>query len=218
LADYDRLAHSVRIRLLDRYPSKVVWGVIADARVEFAKLVHKIPNIGQGHVWQFNLNTSVMTLALYRNLTKYGYSLQEAVHVIYDLHEAYLNHYPPLLRSAYRRYFFSPFHRERLQRGAAKSQLCQYPDDWVFTYVEGDGMKFDFGVDIRECAIQKYFRAQHAEELTPHLCLLDHAMGKQLGLGFYRQGTLANGAAVCDCRWKLGAATQGWPPTSAQIE
>jgi hypothetical protein len=40
--------------------------------------------------------------------------------------------------------------------------------------------------------------------------LLEHALGKSLGLGFIRQGTLANGAMICDFRWKLSAKTLGW--------
>ena len=68
LADYDRLARSVRMRLLDRYHAKLVWGVIVDARLELARLIPKIPNNGNGYVWQFNLDISVMILALYRAL------------------------------------------------------------------------------------------------------------------------------------------------------
>jgi hypothetical protein len=40
--------------------------------------------------------------------------------------------------------------------------------------------------------------------------LLEHALGKSIGLGFTRQGRLANGAMVCDFRWKLSAETLGW--------
>ncbi len=212
LADYDRLARSVRMHLLDRYHAKLVWGVIADARLELARLIPKIPNIGKGYVWQFNLDISVMILALYRALKKYSYSLPESVQVIYDIYEAYLTRYPLGLRRAYRRYYFSQYHRDRLRHGAIRSQLCRYPGDWVFTFLDGDGVTFDFGIDINECAIQKLYRAQNADEFTPFVCHLDHAVGKMLELGFSRQDTLVNGAAVCDCRWKLGAETPGWPP------
>ena len=217
LADYDRLARSVRMRLLDRYHAKLVWRVIAEARLELAKLIPKIPNIGMGNVWPFNLDTSVMILALYRALKKYSYSLPESGQVIYDVYEAYLTRYPLVLRRVYRRYYFSQYHRDRLRHGAIRSQLCRYPDDWIFTFLDGDGVTFDFGIDISECAIQKLYRAQNAVEFTPYVCQLDHAVGKFLGLGFNRQDTLAHGAGVCDCRWKLGAETPGWPPISDKV-
>ena len=41
-------ARAVRLRLLDHYPAKLVWGVIADARQEFTALIPTIPSIGQG--------------------------------------------------------------------------------------------------------------------------------------------------------------------------
>jgi hypothetical protein len=158
-----------------------------------------------------------MMLAIYRALKKYSFSLSESVQVIYDISEAYLSGYPLPFRPVYRRYYFSQYNRDRLRRGAIRSQLRRHPDDWVFTFLDGDGIVFDFGIDISECAILKFYRAQNAELLTPFVCQLDHALGKLLGLGFHRQDTLSNGAAVCDCRWKLGAETPGWPPISDTV-
>ena len=212
LADYDRMARSVRLRLLENYPAKLVWGAIADTRREFTTLIPKIPYIGEKHVWQSNLDASAMYLALYRTLKKSGFTVNEAVQMTYAIFEAYLKKFPNLLRLAYPWYYFSPLYQNRLRHSAAASQLRQYPEDWVFTYVEGDGFTFDAGVDITECAILKFSLAQGAEECVPHLCKLDHAMGKYLSLGFFRRETLAEGAVVCDCRWKRGAETLSWTP------
>ncbi len=212
LAEYDRLMRSVKMGLLAHYPAKVVWGVFSDARPGFARLIPQIPSIGTGHIWQFNLDASAMTLAVSRTLKKYGFTKGESVQWVYHMFEAYLNHYPSILRWGYRKYYFSPFSRDRLRYEATRSQRCEHPASWVFDYLEGDGKRFDFGVDIHECAIQKFYCAQNAEEFTPCFCLLDHAMGERLGLGFFRQSTLVGGANVCDCRWKLGAATQHRTP------
>ena len=76
----------------------------------------------------------------------------------------------------------------------------------------GDGIVFDFGIDICECGIQEHYRAKNAGDNTPYVCHLGHAVGKMLELGFNRQDPLVNSAAVCDCRWKLGTETPGWPP------
>ena len=73
-------------------------------------------------------------------------------------------------------------------------------------------MTFDMGVDVTECAIIKFFRSQGAEELVPHMCQLDNTISKYLNLGFTRQRTLAEGATICDCRWKRGAETLNWTP------
>lgn len=212
LVDYDRMVRAVRMRLLDHYNSKLVWGTFAEARQRFAALISQIPDIGQRNVWQFNLDTSAMALALYSTLKAWGFTLPEAAQITRDSFEAYLQSFPRLLRLAYRWYYFSPLYQHRLRQGAVESQLRRYPGDWVFTYIERNDNAFDAGIDITECAIIKFYQAHKAAEFVPYLCELDHAMGKLFGLGLTRQGTLAEGASLCDCRWKRGAETSDWTP------
>jgi hypothetical protein len=204
--NYNRIGQAVRIRLLDRYPAKLIWGVIAETRRELAVLTPKIPFIGEKNIWQINLDTCVMNMALYRTLKKRRFELSEATQIQQDIFDAYLQSFPRPMRWVYRWYYLSPFHQKRLSQAAEKSQKRQYPGDWVFTYVEGNGHGFDYGVDISECAIVKLYRIHGVEdEYLPYLCKMDHAMSKILSLGITRNGTLAEGAPVCNCRWKRGA-------------
>jgi L-2-amino-thiazoline-4-carboxylic acid hydrolase len=212
LSSFQKMAQAVRIRLLMHYPAKLIWSVFADTRRELENLIPNIPPIGEKNIWQFNLDASAMSLALYRSLKKQGFSIPETALMFHRIYDAYLLSFPKPLRLAYSWYYFSPWSQARLRQSAAYSQLKKHSQDWVFTYVKGDGLAFDVGVDISECAILKFYRAQGAEELVPHLCKLDNAMGKYLGLGFTRQGTLAEGGPVCDCRWKRGAETLNWTP------
>ncbi len=210
LKGYNRMARSILPGMYEKYPSKWIAAAVTDTRQEFLRLIPQIPFIGENHIWQFNLDTAAMNLALYRALRKQGYSTEEIARMASDMFEAYLLSFPRPLRWAYRQYYFSSYSLNRLRRAAQASQLRRYPEDWVFTYVEGNGV-YDAGIDIHECAIVKFFHAQGAEEFAPHLCPLDHLMGNLLGLGFSRAGTLAGGAAVCDCRWKRGAVSQNGP-------
>jgi hypothetical protein len=207
---YARMGQVVRMKLLDRYPAKLIWGVFEDTRKELAFLATKSPYIGEKNIWQSNLDTCLMNMALYRILKKRKFEVNEAAHIQYDIFDAYLHSFPNTLRWAYHRYYFSRFHQNRLRAAAVESQKRQYPGDWVFTYVEGNGDGFDFGVDISECAIVKLCRVYGIDdEYLPHLCKLDHAMNRTLSLGFMRNGTLAEGAPVCDCRWNRNAAAVG---------
>ena len=212
LSSYQQMVHAVRLKLLPDYPTKLVWGVFADTQRELEALSPYIPAIGDHNIWRSNLDASVMSLALYRTLKKRYFSHPEAAQMIHKIFEAYLLSFPKPQRLAYGWNYFSPWSQARLRRSAAQSQLRKSAQDWVFTYVKGDGFTFDMGVDITECAILKFYRAQGAEELAPHLCKLENAMGKILGLGLARQGTLAEGTAACDCRWKRGAETLNWTP------
>jgi hypothetical protein len=83
---------------------------------------------------------------------------------------------------------------------------------------EGDGQEFDYGLDFTECGICEFYRAQRADELTPYLCLMDGVVSEVFCYGLVRYKTLAEGADVCDFRYKAGRETflyplrDGWPP------
>lgn len=210
MSAYNRIGQAVRMRLLDKYPAKLIWSVFADTRRELAVLAPKIPYIGEKNIWQINMDTCVMNLALYRTLKKRRFELKEAIQIQYDIFDAYLLSFPRPVRSAYRWYYFSKLHQKRLSQAAEQSQKRHYPGDWVFSYVGGNGHAYDFGVDITECAILKLYRVHGVEEeYLPYLCKLDHAMSNILSLGITRDGTLAEGAPVCNCRWKRSAVAVG---------
>jgi hypothetical protein len=81
---------------------------------------------------------------------------------------------------------------------------CQY----VFDYVPGDGVTFDYGVDYTECGTVKFLREQGAPELAPYLCPADILYSQALGWGLKRTTTLAERAERCDFRFKKDGETQ----------
>ncbi len=61
---------------------------------------------------------------------------------------------------------------------------------------------FDLGFDVARCAITRLFRDAGAEEYTKILCEVDFITSQLAGLELHRTGTIANGAAVCDFRFR----------------
>jgi hypothetical protein len=101
----------------------------------------------------------------------------------------------------------------RLEKAARRSQARRYPGDWVFEVVHGDGESFDFGVDMTECGIVKFFHSQGADEVVPYLCELDYIGAETMGVGLQRTKTLAWGCDRCDFRMTKDATTTAqWPP------
>jgi hypothetical protein len=107
---------------------------------------------------------------------------------------------------------------DRLRAAAAESQRRRYPGDWVCRFVEGDGETFDYGLDVTECGICTLYHAQGADELAPYMCLSDYVVSCTFDRGLVRHETIAEGAEVCDFRYKKGRETfvyplrAGWPP------
>ena len=217
LKDFDKTVRKYGRKILVRhYGDALADTILKEGRQEFEVLIPELPYIGgKKNPWTNILIQCTGFLALYRVLEAHGKTVEEAGRMAYELAEAQLLSYPKLLRRLIGRWSFTRYKLNKLRRQAAASQKRLYPEDWVLSFVQGDGKEFDYGMDITECAICKFFHAQGADELTPFGCLTDFAMSKALGLGLVRTMTIAEGAEKCDFRFKRGRETQqGWSPSS----
>jgi hypothetical protein len=91
---------------------------------------------------------------------------------------------------------------ERRKRRARLSQGRLYPGGYVFEYIQGDGVEFDYGYDFTECAAQKFYHIYDADEFLPYYCQLDFAYATLYQPGFSRIMTLAKGDPLCNHRFK----------------
>ena len=206
LRDFDKnKKHAGRI-LASHYGdlADAIWN---EAHREYEDLIPKIPYIGgRKNPIQAYLIQSTWALALFRALKNRGRTAEETGNICYEMIEAQLYSYPRLLRNLFGRWYFRRY-RLSMEKGAAESQKRPYPENSLWRFVQGDGKEFDFGMDMRECAICKFFHAQGADELTPYMCLTDFAVSKALSMGLVRASTIAEGGEKCDFRYKHGRET-----------
>jgi hypothetical protein len=204
--------------LLNRLGKSATRELMADIRREYGTLAPEMPYIGgKQNMFTEWLIYGVYYLAVYRVLKAKGQSVEEAGKVIYDTFQAMAD-YPKWLLRLVGRLKYNERYLGRLKEAAAKTQERCYPGNWVATFIEGDGESFDYGIDITECGIYKFYSTQGACELTPYLCLSDYVVSDAFDRGLVRYKTLAEGAEVCDFRYKKGRETfvnplrEGWPP------
>ncbi|MBN2007252.1 MAG: L-2-amino-thiazoline-4-carboxylic acid hydrolase [Anaerolineae bacterium] len=154
---------------------------------------------------------------MYNVLKSLGQTVEQTGRIIYETCETMADHPQWVLRLV-GGFKYNRGYVDRLKVAAAESQQRRYPGDWVCTFVEGDGETFDYGVDISECGICKFYHAQGAGELAPYMCLSDYVVSHAFDRGLVRYKTLAEGAEVCDFRYKQKRETyvyplrDGWPP------
>ena len=180
----------------------------------------QLPNIGSPteNAWASNMPPAALALATYRVLVPEYATVEDVGHILYQALQLNLSGIAPLIMHAT---YNEPAMIAKLKALAARSQQRQYPDDWVLTFVDGRGQDFTYGVDVTECAIQKYLVKQGAPALTRYLCLTDYLSSEAMGRGLVRHQTLAEGCAVCDFRFKRGRPSyleplrDGWPPKFA---
>ena len=201
-----------------RFGKKRATKQIKDIRHEFEALAPMMPDIG-GKDNRFTawLIFGVYYLAVYRVLKAQGHTVEETGKIIFDAYNAMAD-YPKWLLRLVGNFKYNEEYVDRLKIAVAKTQKRRYPGDWVATFIEGDGKKFDYGIDITECGICKFYHEQGAEELSPYLCLSDYVVSRSFDRGLVRYETLAEGSKVCDFRYKKGRTTfvnplrEGWPP------
>jgi hypothetical protein len=198
--------------ILKQYGEIQSYKILLEARQIFEKLIPQIPYIGgDENNFTKNLVDSVRYLALYKAMKKYGKTAEEAGRVIYEGYLKKISGPQPPIPLSER---LSPEQLlERGRQGAAKSQKRRYPGDYVYTFISGDGKRFDYGFDFTECASLKLHHTQGADEFLPYYCYLDFVAGKVRGFGFTRTMTLYEGHGKCNHRFKAGGKTKAdWPP------
>ena len=204
--------------LLARFGRDRAGDLMEGVRREYAALAPEMPYVGgEGNMFTEWLIYGVYYLAVYRALAAEGQTVEDVGRVIFDTFQAMADHPKWLLRLV-GSLKYSPGYVDRLGAAVAETQKHRYPGDWVATFVEGDGEEFDYGLDVTECGICKFYHAQGADELAPYLCLSDYVVSDAFDRGLVRYKTLAEGAEVCDFRYKKGRETfvnplrEGWPP------
>lgn len=100
---------------------------------------------------------------------------------------------------------FRPLPEAQMRFRAWRSQLRIYPEDYIFTFVKGDGVDFDWGLNYTQCPnVTLYKRHGAADLVYPLVCTMDYVAGKALFEGYLRTMDLATGGSLCDLRWKEG--------------
>ncbi len=206
---FDNTMGWFRPHLEELYGKEIADQVLREARIEYERLVPLIPFIGGTKVHMTeDLMESIRILAYLRVLKAQGKALEECKEVIYRGTKTRFAKYPRLvLKLGGIRAFSKPF-RRYLQKQAKESKERKYPQGFVFDFVAGNGKEFDWGLDIYECGICKFYKEQDASEFMKMVCSIDYILSDKLGYGLYRTSTLAEGAEKCNPRVKKGGITQ----------
>jgi len=213
LDQLDKFLTQSRALLIERYGEMQAATMHQETLDEYEQLIPDLPYIGRGNIFTGNLVQSAWALALYRVIRHHRGSLEEAGEVIHRAMEAKVNRMPAFLRRLKGKFRLSRWAVRMMKNAARRSQRREYPGDWVFEVVEGDGGAFDMGMDVTECGIVKFLHAQGADELAPYLCNLDYLVYQATGVELRRTMTLSWGCEKCDFRMVGdGEPIETWPP------
>lgn len=104
-------------------------------------------------------------------------------------------------------------------KAAADASLADpRPGEDVFEVVEpgstepGDEPAFEWGFNVKSCAICQLAAQYDAMSLVPYFCAVDDVISRRAGQGLRRTGSIAVGASHCDFRYAPDAEPQPLAP------
>jgi hypothetical protein len=96
----------------------------------------------------------------------------------------------------------------RFTNAAEQSQKNPRSGEFVFAVVSGKGEEFQWGQNIKSCAICYMASKYDLMELVPYFCATDDVVSDHSKLELYRSGTIALGATHCDFRYGAGSKSE----------
>ncbi len=141
-------------------------------------------------------------MAIGRVLRRHGVALPVIGDIERETYKAQLLTVPAAERIASGRQFMSLENQALLREQAAKSHAGEYPEDFVYDFVEpGPGDRFEFGINYKACGFCKFAGRHGDQELLPSICGLDFEAYATRGIRLERTQTLAGGASHCNFRF-----------------
>ena len=198
------------------YDRKKVNSWIDKSVKDLEELIPKMPYIGgnENTFTKFLVSPSIL-LPMSKIMREEEIPKRKIGQFIYEMAKKGYHMVPKFIRKRNAKNTFKEETKQNWREEAKKTQKKQYPEDWVSTYVEGDGDNYQYGLDMTECGLLKFWKSQGMEEFVPYLCLCDWAFWKATGIEVQRTETLANGGKKCDYRY-IGCNKKelqsGWPP------
>lgn len=199
---------------------KLQTEIMKKAHGKYREIIASIDEFGENDTHLINIISAAQFAAIYLSLppeyrltpatgtevfpeTAEGEALVSGAYTLRELSDFYefsMNDNPVMKQFA-KQSFFSASYWEKQAASAGKSQSSVNPYSWRFNFIPGEpGQSFE--ADFLYCGIWYLMRKLGIPEITPAMCRYDFGMTKLTDAEFSRAGTLAGGAAVCDCHYK----------------
>ena len=189
--------------LRERAPMSNIDRIRPEVMDEFEIVLTQMPYVGgaASRMSDFFMRL-IGFMAIGRVLQRHGVSLPVIGEIELETYKAQLLTVPDAERLASGSRFMSSENQALLREQAAKSHAEEYPQDFVYDFVEpGPDDRFEFGINYKACGFCK-FAARHGDkEILPHICGLDFEAYATRGIHLERTQTLAGGASHCNFRF-----------------
>jgi hypothetical protein len=204
---FDRVARTEKPVFINRFGEQKTENLLPRVREELKLALSELPDIGAKKPFSEFLLFTGMYYAIYKVLMEEEITVEDVGNLIWDTGVTFMEKVPLFVARIVGGVNFSTSYIYRLQQRAQESKLSQYPGDYVYEFIPGDGVNFDYGVDYLECASVRFLNQKGTPELARYICPMDILYSQHFGWGLHRTRTLAAGDDRCDFRFKKGGMT-----------
>ena len=148
-----------------------------------------------------------MIIAMFRAMNETGKTAEDVVRVWAAAADTLFARIPAWLADLGGQAILSKPMVNAFRKQASLSQEQRFPEDWVYTLLEGDGEEFDVGFEFSECAVIKLYQTMGTMDLAPFCNFVDVTYSHYMGLGLDASETLGMGCERCRMLFKKGRKT-----------
>jgi len=182
--------------------------IISETRDNFIQIIPEIPYIG-GKQNQFSavMVINAWIISFFRVMRAQGKTPEEVISICCRVADDYMASLPRIIVWTARKFAFGRLIARKMQQQAIQSRQRQYPQDFVYEYIKGDGKDFNWALEFTECAVNKFYDAQGVEELKPYCNFFDVIYSRYLNMGIDAGRTIGIGCRTCRLEYKKNRAT-----------
>ncbi|NPC93888.1 hypothetical protein HOO54_17115 [Bacillus sp. WMMC1349] len=199
MKSFDKYFNLAEQRLQNKYGKTEARNITAQVRNEFETLIPRIPYIGG----RKNMFTPVMIIngwiiALYRVIKAKGGTVEDVIQISHEASDDFFKSLSPWVAKIIGQLVFTKLSIHYMQKQAKRSQKKIYTEDFVYTCsINQKAHETEVELEFTECAVQKYYEAEGAEELKPYCNFFDPIYSKRFGMGVQAEHTFGLGCETC---------------------
>ncbi len=194
---FERASRNGKKAVIAKYGKEKGKALLEEVKAAYMNLMPDVPYVGEIDIMKRQMLLTVIFTAFYQVLKN-----QEKIEDIWSLCENFnretLMGMPKLVRWLLKKSTFSKKMKSDFRKLADEHREKNLADQWDF--IEGDGISFDYGMNMKKCAKVIFLQKIGAEEFTPYVCLIDRNFANSCNYGLKRTQVLAEGAEFCDFR------------------
>jgi hypothetical protein len=195
-------------KLAEYYGQEYAENIIDESRQNFLEIIPQMPYVGgMKNYYTPIIVVNGIIVAMFRAMRKTGKSAEDVMRIWAEVVDDLFRKIPGPLARLGGRVLLSKQTMKAFEKQTHISQERQYPEDWVYELLVGDGDKFDVGFEFSECAVIKFYDAMGVMELAPYCNFGDVTYSHYLGIGLDASETLGMGCDHCRMTFKKGGET-----------